>query len=52
MRRWLAERQIAPGGELAVISRDPVGGPLTVNIAGAEHSLGAELAAAMRVEQL
>jgi DtxR family Mn-dependent transcriptional regulator len=52
MLRWLAERQIAPGGELTVIGRDPFGGPLSVNIAGAEHSLGAELAAAMRVEQM
>jgi DtxR family Mn-dependent transcriptional regulator len=48
--RYLHERGIAPGMPLAVVSRDPFGGPLRVEIGGREHALGGELAAAMRVE--
>jgi DtxR family transcriptional regulator, Mn-dependent transcriptional regulator len=48
--RYLHERGIAPGMPLAVIGREPFGGPLLVRIEGREHALGGELAAAMRVE--
>jgi DtxR family Mn-dependent transcriptional regulator len=48
--RYLQERGIAPGLPLAVVGREPFGGPLVVRIGGHEHALGAELAAAMRVE--
>ena len=47
--RYLHERGIAPGMPLAVVSREPFGGPLRVEIGGREHALGGELAAAMRV---
>ena len=47
--RYLHDRGIAPGMPLAVIGRDPFGGPLRVEIDGREHALGGELAAAMRV---
>ena len=48
--RYLHDRGIAPGMPLAVVDREPFGGPLRVSIGGTEHALGAELAAAMRVE--
>jgi DtxR family transcriptional regulator, Mn-dependent transcriptional regulator len=48
--RYLHERGIAPGMPLAVVGREPFGGPLRVEIGGREHALGGELAAAMRVE--
>jgi DtxR family Mn-dependent transcriptional regulator len=47
--RYLEEQGIAPGMALTVVAREPFGGPLRVNIAGGEHALGGELAAAMRV---
>jgi DtxR family transcriptional regulator, Mn-dependent transcriptional regulator len=47
--RYLHDRGIAPGMPLAVIGREPFGGPLRVEIGGHEHALGGELAAAMRV---
>ena len=49
MLRYLAGRDIAPGMELEILSREPFGGPLTVLVAGREHTLGTELARAMRV---
>ena len=52
MLRWLAERAIAPGMNLRVIGREPFGGPVGIVINGVQHSLGAELAEAMRVELL
>ena len=48
--RYLHERGIAPGMPVAVVGREPFGGSLVVRIEGSEHALGAELAAAMRVE--
>jgi DtxR family Mn-dependent transcriptional regulator len=48
--RYLHDRGIAPGMPLAVLGREPFGGPLRVRIGGHEHALGGELAAAMRVE--
>ena len=50
MLRYLAERGIAPGDELAVVDRQPFGGPLTVRFAATEHAIGGQLARAMRVE--
>lgn len=51
MLRWLSDHGIAPGAGLTVLSREPFGGPLTVDIGGGEHALGSELAQAMRVER-
>lgn len=49
MLRYLSERGILPGAELAVTGRQPFGGPLLVEIDGAEHALGDELVRRMRV---
>lgn len=49
MLRYLAERGILPGAELAVTGRQPFGGPLLVEIDGTEHALGDELVRRMRV---
>jgi DtxR family Mn-dependent transcriptional regulator len=49
MLRYLSERGILPGTELAVTGRQPFGGPLLVEIDGAEHALGDELVRRMRV---
>ncbi len=49
MLRWLAERSIVPGVEVAVTGRDPFGGPIQVSVAGKNHSIGTELAEAMRM---
>jgi hypothetical protein len=46
----LSERGIAPGDRLEVLERQPFGGPLFVNFAGREHTIGGMLARAMRVE--
>jgi DtxR family Mn-dependent transcriptional regulator len=48
--RYLEEQGIAPGMPLAVVGREPFGGPLRVDIGGSEHALGRDLAAAMRVK--
>jgi DtxR family Mn-dependent transcriptional regulator len=49
MLRFLAQRGITPGVVVTVVDRQPFGGPLTVRTADAEHHLGAQLTAAMRV---
>ena len=49
MLRYLAERGIAPGMKLEVTGSEPFGGPLMVRFDAREHSLGRELAKAMRV---
>jgi DtxR family Mn-dependent transcriptional regulator len=49
MLRYLAERGVVPGESLVLVDRQPFGGPLTVRLGDAEHALGPELAAAMRV---
>jgi DtxR family Mn-dependent transcriptional regulator len=51
MLRFLDQREIRPGVSLSVVGSEPFGGPLVVEVAGAEHALGAELAANMRVER-
>ena len=49
MLRYLAERGIAPGGELEVVERQPFGGPVFVRFADEVHPLGGDLARAIRV---
>jgi DtxR family transcriptional regulator, Mn-dependent transcriptional regulator len=49
MLRYLGERGIHPGVEIVVRAREPFGGPITVDVAGATHSLGGELIERMRV---
>jgi len=49
MLRFLDERGIRPGCEIAVTNRDPFDGPFYVDVDGESHVLGARLAAAMRV---
>jgi DtxR family transcriptional regulator, Mn-dependent transcriptional regulator len=50
MLRFLAERGIRPGVRVVVVGTEPFGGPLRIRAEGAEHELGTELAANMRVE--
>jgi DtxR family Mn-dependent transcriptional regulator len=50
MLRYLAERGVLPGGRIHVLERQPFGGPLLVSVDGREHTLGGQLASAMRVE--
>ncbi|MFZ1994648.1 MAG: metal-dependent transcriptional regulator [Solirubrobacteraceae bacterium] len=50
MLRYLAERGIAPGGELEVVERQPFGGPLFVRFGAEVHVLGGDLARAIRVQ--
>jgi DtxR family Mn-dependent transcriptional regulator len=52
MLRFLSERGIRPGVEIAVRDRKPFGGALVVEVKGQEHSIGAELAARVLVEPL
>jgi DtxR family Mn-dependent transcriptional regulator len=49
MLRYLFERGITPGVDLTLTERQPFGGPLTVRVGTAQHHLGGQLAAAMRV---
>jgi len=50
MLRYLAGLGIRPGAEVTVVGAEPFGGPLRVEVEGAEHALGGALAAKMRVE--
>ena len=50
MLRYLGERGVAPGAEFEVVERQPFGGPLFVRFGADVHTLGGELAQAMRVE--
>ena len=50
MLRYLAERGILPGAALEVRERQPFGGPLFVEVGGAEHAIGGELAERMLIE--
>ena len=51
MLRWLAERGIAPGACVAVVDKQPFGGPLFASFeAGDVQVIGGRLAEAMRVE--
>jgi DtxR family transcriptional regulator, Mn-dependent transcriptional regulator len=51
MLRYLADREIQPGAALDVKSREPFGGPVTVEIEGQTHLFGTDLARSMRVER-
>ena len=51
MLRYLAQRSIQPGAALVVKGSEPFGGPVLVEIEGATHPLGRELAASMRVRR-
>jgi DtxR family transcriptional regulator, Mn-dependent transcriptional regulator len=42
--RYLAEMGLVPGATVTVRGRQPFGGPVTVEAAGEQHTLGAELA--------
>jgi DtxR family Mn-dependent transcriptional regulator len=50
MLRYLDAQGIRLGDTVRVIARQPFGGPTTVSIAGAEHTIGGGLAVAMRVQ--
>ena len=50
MLRYLHERGVQLGDRLAVLDRQPFGGPLSVRCGDATHVLGGELATAMRVK--
>jgi DtxR family transcriptional regulator, Mn-dependent transcriptional regulator len=49
MLRYLSELGIAPGDELELTGREPLGGPLTVRARGRRHAFGDQLARAMRM---
>ena len=49
MLRYLAERGIRPGARVLLKGRQPFGGPVVVDVAGAEHTLGGELVRRMLV---
>ncbi len=44
MLRYLAKRGIRPGSRITVTGRQPFGGPVFVEVDGARHALGGELA--------
>jgi DtxR family transcriptional regulator, Mn-dependent transcriptional regulator len=50
MLRYLAARGISPGDHFEVLERQPFGGPLLLRLDEGEHSIGGQLAHAMRVE--
>jgi DtxR family Mn-dependent transcriptional regulator len=50
MLRYLSERGISPGDRFQVRERQPFGGPLFVSFGECEHTIGGQLACAMRVE--
>ena len=47
MLRYLGELGIRPGAEISVRERAPFGGPLTIEVSGASHPIGSELAERM-----
>jgi DtxR family Mn-dependent transcriptional regulator len=49
MLRYLAEQGIRPGASLVVKSRQPFAGPMFVEVEGAEHAIGGELARRMLI---
>jgi DtxR family Mn-dependent transcriptional regulator len=49
MLRFLDERGIRPGCELAVTGRDPFDGPIYIEVDGRGHAMGGRLAAAIRI---
>jgi DtxR family Mn-dependent transcriptional regulator len=49
MLRYLAERGIRPGAQVLLKGRQPFGGPVTIEVGGAEHTLGGDLVRRMLV---
>lgn len=49
--RYLGTMGLYPDTEVSVIERQPFGGPLLVQVGGAEHYVGAELADTVHVER-
>jgi DtxR family Mn-dependent transcriptional regulator len=49
MLRYLAARALVPGARLRVVDKQPFGGPLFVEVGGATHALGGQLATSVRV---
>lgn len=52
MLRYLTELGIAIGDELTLVEHQPFDGPTTIAIGGHQHTLGQNLARAMRVERV
>ncbi len=52
MLRYLAELDIVPGAELVVEGREPFGGPIACRLGQSLKSVGPELAAHVRVEEV
>jgi len=52
MLRYLGEMGILPGALVVVEGREPFGGPITLRVGDAIRSVGPELAAQVRVEEL
>jgi DtxR family Mn-dependent transcriptional regulator len=50
MLRYLSQRGISPGDRFQVRDRQPFGGPLFVSFGEREHTIGGQLARAMRME--
>jgi DtxR family transcriptional regulator, Mn-dependent transcriptional regulator len=50
MLRYLARCGVALGDAVEMLEKEPFGGPLRVRFAGQVHTIGRELADAMRVE--
>jgi DtxR family Mn-dependent transcriptional regulator len=48
--RYLGELGLVPDARVQLVDKAPFGGPVTVNVAGAPHALGVELASRIRVE--
>ena len=51
MLRYLAERGIKPGAALVIRERQPFGGPVFVEVGGAKHAIGGELAERMLISR-
>ena len=49
MLRFLAERGIRPGASVAVAEREPFGGSVAIEVDGAAHTIGSELAQRMLI---
>jgi DtxR family Mn-dependent transcriptional regulator len=52
MLRYLAGLDVVPGVEVVVVAREPFGGPISLRVGTQLRSVGPELAAHIRVEEL
>ena len=41
---YLGQVGLRPGAPIAIVSKAPLGGPITIEIAGAQHAISLELA--------